>query len=195
MNKLTIAGLYILFAVIIALVAAYFIQNMIQGLSTFDVKTETSDIKDKAERAYRSARGQPDVVNAEIIEWVEKAAPDAMTFSYDNLDARFAQSADYFNDNGLKLFMGGLRRSRIIDMITLNKQSVAAILKAKPVIESQGFVDDRYQWMVSAPLVVTYSQGSKRYATGTLVNVVIVQSDDLKHKDGIAIDKWSAAPR
>lgn len=138
---------------------------------------------------------QPNLPMTYLLAWYSFAVTDIMTFGFNDYKTRLSMSSDYFTERGWKSFSKGLERSRIIEMVEVNKQYITAAPKGAPIIQSRRALDGRYQWVVEIPMVLTYMSGAKRSNSGLLVTAIIVRSDDPKHPYGIGIEQWIAMAR
>jgi len=138
---------------------------------------------------------KPHMTPAYINTWVALVLSDVMTFGFNDYKMRLSLASNYFTDMGWKSFTQALKRSRIIEMVEVNQQLITAAPKGAPVLQSEGLVNGRYQWVIEMPLILTYRSGSKTSRTGLLVTAIVKRSDDEKHPYGIAIDQWIAIAR
>ncbi len=130
-----------------------------------------------------------------FLTWAALAVSDAMVFGFNDYKMRLSLASDYFTEDGWKNFSDALKRSRLIEMVEVNQQIITAAPKGAPILQSQGVVGGRYQWVVEIPLILTYRSGAKTSNVGLLVTAIIVRSDDPKHSYGIGIDKGIAMAR
>ena len=138
---------------------------------------------------------QPNLPISYFLTWAALAVSDAMVFGFNDYKMRLSLASDYFTEDGWKNFSDALKRSRLIEMVEVNQQIITAAPKGAPILQSQGVVGGRYQWVVEIPLILTYRSGAKTSNVGLLVTAIIVRSDDPKHSYGIGIDKWIAMAR
>ena len=80
-------------------------------------------------------------------------------------------------------------------MVEVNQQVLSAAPKGAPILESEGLVAGRYQWVVQVPLILTYQSGARTQNTGLLVTVVVVRVPRLESPNGVGIEQWVAVPR
>ena len=64
-----------------------------------------------------------------------------------------------------------------------------------PVIQSEGIVQGRYQWVVQLPMSLTYQAGAKTRTDNLLVTLVIVRVPRLESPNGVGIEQWIAGAR
>ncbi len=138
---------------------------------------------------------QPNLSTPSLMSWVAQATTEVMTFGFNDYRRRLQESSRNFTKRGWESFTQALQRSRIIEMVEVNQQIITAAPKGAPVLESEGLVAGRYQWVVQIPLILTYTAGAKEYNTGLLVTVVIVRVPRLESPNGVGIEQWIAVSR
>ncbi len=138
---------------------------------------------------------QPNLSAPSLMSWVAQATTEVMTFGFSDYRRRLQESSRNFTKRGWESFTQALQRSRIIEMVEVNQQIITAAPKGAPIMESEGLVAGRYQWVVQIPLILTYMSGPKTYNSGLLVTVVVVRVPRLESPNGVGIEQWIAAAR
>ncbi len=138
---------------------------------------------------------QPNLSAPSLMSWVAQATTEVMTFGFNDYRRRLQESSRNFTKRGWESFTQALQRSRIIEMVEVNQQIITAAPKGAPVMQSEGLVAGRYQWVVQIPLILTYMSGAKTYNTKLFVTVVIVRVPRLESPNGIGIEQWIASSR
>lgn len=141
------------------------------------------------------ALNQPNLSTPALMSWVAQASTEVMTFGFNDYRRRLQQASKNFTRRGWESFTQALQRSRIIDMVEANQQVVTAAPQGAPILESEGLVQGRYQWVVQIPMVLTYQSGSKTRSDALLVTVVVVRVPRLESANGVGIEQWIAVPR
>lgn len=141
------------------------------------------------------ALNQPNLSTPALMSWVAQASTEVMTFGFSDYRRRLQQSSKNFTRRGWESFTQALQRSRIIDMVEQSQQVVTAAPQGAPILESEGLVQGRYQWVVQIPMVLTYQSGSRTRSDSLLVTVVVVRVPRLESANGIGIEQWIAVPR
>mgnify|MGYP003669856646 CR=1 FL=1 len=136
---------------------------------------------------------QPNLSTPALMSWVAQATTEVMTFGFNDYRRRLQESSRNFTKRGWESFTQALQRSRIIEMVEVHQQIVTTAPKGAPVLQSEGLVAGRYQWVVEIPLILTYRSGSKTQNTGLIVTVVIVRVPRLESPSGVGIEQWIAA--
>tara|TARA_R110001592_G_scaffold3525_14_gene19948 strand:- start:1781 stop:2464 length:684 start_codon:yes stop_codon:yes gene_type:complete len=138
---------------------------------------------------------QPNLSTPALMSWVAQATTEVMTFGFNDYRRRLQESSRNFTKRGWESFTQALQRSRIIEMVEVNQQIITAAPKGAPILQSEGLVAGRYQWVVEIPLVLTYRSGAKTSNTGLLVTVIIVRVPRLESANGVGIEQWIAMAR
>lgn len=138
---------------------------------------------------------QPNLSTPALMSWVAQASTEVMTFGFNDYRRRLQESSRNFTRRGWESFTQALQRARIIEMVEANQQVVTASPQGAPILESEGLVAGRYQWVVQLPLILTYQSGSKTRSDSLLVTVVVVRVPRLESPNGVGIEQWIAVPR
>lgn len=141
------------------------------------------------------ALNEPNLSTPALMSWVAQAATEVMTFGFNDYRRRLQEASRNFTRRGWESFTSALQRSRIIEMVEANQQVVTAAPQGAPVLESEGAVAGRYQWVVQVPLVVTYQSGNRTKNDNMLISVVVVRVPRLETPNGVGIEQWIAVPR
>src|SRR5262249_11842733 len=121
------------------------------------------------------ALSEPNLSTPALMSWVAQAATEVMTFGFNDYRRRLQESSRNFTHEGWQSFTDALQHSRIIEMVEQNQQVVTAAPEGAPILQSEGVVQGRYQWIVQIPLVLTYQAGSKTRSDSLLVTLVVVR--------------------
>jgi intracellular multiplication protein IcmL len=138
---------------------------------------------------------EPNLSTPALMSWVAQAATEVMTFGFNDYRRRLQESSRNFTRQGWESFTAALQRSRIIETVETNQQVVTAAPQGAPILQSEGIVGGRYQWIIQIPMVLSYQSGSKTRSDSLLVTVVIVRLPRLESPNGIGIEQWIAVPR
>ncbi len=137
----------------------------------------------------------PNLSTPALMSWVAQATTEVMTFGFNDYRRRLQESSRNFTKRGWESFTQALQRSRIIEMVEVNQQLITAAPKGAPILQSEGLVAGRYQWVVEIPLILTYRSGAKTSNTGLLVTVIVVRVSRLESSNGVGIEQWIAVAR
>lgn len=138
---------------------------------------------------------QPNLSSPALMSWAAQTATKVMTFQFNDYRPRLQESSRNFTRRGWESFTVALQKSRIIEMVDAKQQIVSAAPAGAPVLQDEGEVAGRYQWIVDLPLVVTYTAGENKTNTNLLVKLVIVRVPRLETPNGVGIEQWIAVPR
>ncbi len=135
---------------------------------------------------------QPNLSTPALLSWVAQSATEVMTFGFSDYRRRLQESSRNFTRSGWESFTTALNQSGMIDAIESKRQVVTAVPAGAPIMQSQGVVAGRYQWVVQMPMTLSYQVGSDRRARNILVNIVIVRVPRLESSNGVGVDQWLA---
>lgn len=138
---------------------------------------------------------EPNLSSPALMSWVAQSATEVMTFGFNDYRRRLQEASRNFTRRGWESFSTALQRARIIETVEVNMQVVTATPTGAPVIQSEGVVQGRYQWVVQLPMALTYQAGSKTRTDNLLVTLVIVRVPRLESSNGVGIEQWIAVAR
>lgn len=141
------------------------------------------------------ALNEPNMSVPALMSWVAQSSTEVMTFGFNDYRRRLQESSRNFTRRGWESFTQALQKSRIVEMVEANQQVVTAAPQGAPILESEGLVAGRYQWVIQLPMVLTYQSGSRTRSDSLLVTVVVVRVSRLESPNGIGIEQWIAVPR
>lgn len=140
------------------------------------------------------ALNEPNLSTPALMSWAARAATEVMTFGFNDYRRRLQEASRNFTRRGWESFSKALQQSRIIEMVNVNQQVITAVPRGAPVIEREGVVQGRYQWIVHLPMTLTYQFGSQRRSDSLVVTIVIVRVSRLESPNGVGIEQWIAVP-
>lgn len=176
-------------AILILLGAMYFVIHVHQPQDRYFATTEDGRLIPMV------ALNEPNLSPPALMSWVAQAATEVMTFGFNDYRRRLQESSRNFTRRGWESFTQALQKSRIIEMVEANQQVVTAAPAGAPILESEGLVAGRYQWIIQLPLVLTYQSGARTKTDNLLVTVVVVRVPRLESPNGVGIEQWIAVPR
>jgi intracellular multiplication protein IcmL len=138
---------------------------------------------------------EPNLSTPALMSWVAQASTEVMTFGFNDYRRRLQEASRNFTRQGWESFTEALQRSRIIETVETNQQVVTSAPQGAPILQSEGVVGGRYQWIIQIPMVLSYQSGSKTRSDSLLVTVVVVRLPRLESPNGIGIEQWIAVPR
>lgn len=137
---------------------------------------------------------EPNLSTPALMSWVAQASTEVMTFGFNDYKRRLQEASRNFTARGWESFTLALQRSRIIEMMETNQQVLTAAPQGAPVLQSEGLVMGRYQWVVQIPMILSYQAGQKTRSDKLLVTLVIVRVPRLESSSGVGIEQWIAVP-
>ncbi|MCB1533005.1 MAG: type IVB secretion system apparatus protein IcmL/DotI [Alphaproteobacteria bacterium] len=138
---------------------------------------------------------QPNLSTPALMSWVAQASTEVMTFGFNDYRRRLQESSRNFTRRGWESFTQALQASRLIETVENNQQVVTAAPQGAPILESEGLVNGRYQWIIQLPMVLSFQSGAKTRSDSLLVTVVVVRVPRLESPNGVGIEQWIAVPR
>lgn len=141
------------------------------------------------------ALSQPNLSSPALMSWVAQASTEVMTFGFNDYRRRLQESSRNFTRRGWASFTQALQASRLIETVEGNQQVITAAPQGAPIIESEGLVNGRYQWVIQMPMVLSFQSGAKTRSDQLLVTVVVVRVPRLESPNGVGIEQWIAVPR
>ncbi len=138
---------------------------------------------------------EPNLSSPALMSWVAQAATEVMTFGFNDYRRRLQEASRNFTRRGWESFSSALQRARIIETVEVNQQVLTAAPTGAPVIQSEGMVQGRYQWVVQMPMALTYQSGAKTRTDNLMVTLVIVRVPRLESSNGVGIEQWIAVAR
>ena len=140
------------------------------------------------------ALNEPNLSTPALMSWVAQASTEVMTFGFNDYRRRLQEASRNFTRRGWESFTKALQASRIIEMVEANQQVVTAAPRGAPVLEREGVVQGRYQWIVQLPMILTYQSGSLKRSDDLMITIVVVRVSRLESPNGVGIEQWVAVP-
>lgn len=137
---------------------------------------------------------QPNLSTPALMSWVAQSSTEVMTFGFNDYRRRLQEASRNFTRQGWESFTSALQQSRIIEMVEENQQVATAAPRGAPVLQSEGLVNGRYQWIVQIPMVLSYQSGARTRQDNLLVTLVVVRVPRLESPNGVGIEQWIATP-
>ena len=137
---------------------------------------------------------EPNMSTPALTSWVAQAASEVMTFGFNDYRRRLQEASRNFTRRGWQSFTEALQKSRIIEQVEASQQIVTAVPNGAPIVQSEGLVAGRYQWIIELPMIVTYQSGAKERTDRMLVTLVVVRVPRLESPNGVGIEQWIAIP-
>ena len=137
----------------------------------------------------------PNLSTPALMSWVTQASTDVMSFGFSNYRRRLQESSRNFTRRGWESFSTALGASGIVETVEARKQTISAVPAGAPILQQEGVVAGRYQWVFQIPLALSYEAGANRSTQRMIVTVVVVRVPRLESANGVGIDRWIAQAR
>ncbi|MFK7839048.1 MAG: DotI/IcmL family type IV secretion protein [Bdellovibrionales bacterium] len=138
---------------------------------------------------------QAGVTHDQVFSWLPLAVTEAMSFSFNDFEGRLKKASRHFTDDGYQSFRKALDRSRILEMVEVNKQVVRMVSASAPILIKEGVVQGVYEWTIEMPVVVTYFAGDKQRSDRLRLVLVVKRSNESQNEMGFGIRQWVAYKR
>lgn len=183
----------------VAMVLALIILALI-GVMVYVIKTNKTEYRyfattEDGRLIPMAPLDEPNLSSPALMSWVAQASTEVMTFGFNDYRRRLQEASRNFTRRGWESFSAALQRARIIETVEAAQQVVTATPTGAPVIQSEGIVQGRYQWIVQLPMSLTYQAGAKTRTDNLLVTLVIVRVPRLESPNGVGIEQWIAVAR
>jgi hypothetical protein len=123
-------------------------------------------------------------------EWASMAASDIMTFGFNDMDIRLAQTRKYFTPEGWASFGVAMDKSKLTEDMMKTQQIATAVPSAPAKLKKEGLIKDKPSWEVDVPLLITFRAGSDIRPVLKKVHLVIVTMPTRENPFGWGINQW-----
>lgn len=133
---------------------------------------------------------QPYLTIPELLQWVSYVLPRSFEFDFINYNEQKKAIAQYFTEDGMKVFLNQLNIYANYNKVQTYKMFVNAAPAGAPLIYNQGNLEDKsgvYGWMVNMPLVINYTGYSGASSQTLTLQVLVVRVSTLNNLNGVAI--------
>lgn len=138
---------------------------------------------------------EPNLSSPALMSWVAQATTEVMTFGFNDYRRRLQEASRNFTRQGWESFSKALERAHIIETVEQNQQVVTATPAGAPVVQSEGVVNGRYQWVIQMPMALSYQSADKVKNDMLLVTLVVVRVPRLESPNGVGIEQWIAVSK
>ena len=176
------------FAIILLIFAMYYIINVHQPEDKYFATTLDGRVIPMV------PLDRPNLSTPALVSWVAQAATETMTFGFADYQRRLQESSRHFTKAGWAAFAKELDNTQIIENVKANYQLVTATPLAAPQIQDERVINERYQWKVKMPLLLTYESKNSTRNDRWDVTLIIVRVPRLESPNGVGIAQWLAAP-
>jgi intracellular multiplication protein IcmL len=132
----------------------------------------------------------PNVNNQAILSWASQASVDILTFGFNDIGQRFAETRKNFTPEGWESFRDAAIRSGVMERVSNLRQIITAIPTGSPEMLYYGLIENKIGWIVRVPVVVTVRAGDQKNSSYLNVIMTIVKMPSFENPRAIGIDKW-----
>lgn len=138
---------------------------------------------------------EPNQSDSAVLQWANQAAIAAFSYNFLNYRTELQASSGFFTAEGWDQFLSALKDSNNLDAIKEKKMIVSAVATQAPVILQKGVMfNDRYEWRVQMPILVTYQSASEFSQQSNIVTMLITRVSTLNSPRGIGISQFVVGP-
>lgn len=141
-------------------------------------------------RAELMALDTPNINSETLLTWAATATTEIMTFGFNDIDRSFEKSRLYFSPEGWESFKKAMVESGVVENVINYQQIITSIPESKPVLLSEGIIDNKYGWIVGTKIVMTIRAGSKKATQLMDVKMVIVRMPTSENPMGLGIQTF-----
>lgn len=135
----------------------------------------------------------PNLTQQALLSWSIKAVTQIMTYNFANYNEKISAQRNRFLEESWKNFVTALYRNEAMEKFVDQQLVLTTAPSGTPVIISEGIVEERYQWVIQVPVVMTYvTNNNKSTQSRATVEMTIVRVSTFDNPDGIAIKTWRA---
>lgn len=93
----------------------------------------------------------------EITTWAQQTAAEVLSFGRDDYTQKMTSFRKYFVPQGWDLYIGYLKQTRAIEMISAEDYTMGAIVADVPEIVNQGTFNGAYHWILRMPVTISFA--------------------------------------
>jgi intracellular multiplication protein IcmL len=132
----------------------------------------------------------PNMGRAALSDWVANATSEILTFGFNDIDEKFAQSQRDFTPDGWKAFRKAVIISPLISDMLATQQILTTVPEYPPALKSEGMVDGVYSWTFEVPVLLTFRAGSDKRTRSKVVHVVVQKVPTADNPNAVGISEW-----
>ena len=138
---------------------------------------------------------EPNQSDSAVLQWANQAAIASFTYNFVNYRSELQAASGFFTAEGWEQFLTALKLSNNLDAVKDKKMIVSAVATQAPVILKKGvMLNDRYEWKVQMPILVTYQSASEFSQQSNIVTMLITRVSTLNSPRGIGISQFIVGP-
>ena len=132
----------------------------------------------------------PNMGRVALSDWVAKSVSEIMTFGFNDVNERFAQSRHDFTSDGWITFSKAVTSSTLIDDMMQLQQIVTSVPESPPILKQEGLINGRYSWVFDIPLLVTFRAGGAKQSRSKMVHITVERVPTSESPSGVGISQW-----
>lgn len=134
------------------------------------------------------ALDQPYLSNADLLQWVSNAMPNAFTYDFNYYNEQLQKKSEYFTSNGWQVFLNQLNIYVNYSMMQTNKVFVTGVPNSAPTIINQGLSSGKYAWWVQMPIDLNYDGYNPPMNRTLALQILVVRVPTLNNLNGVGIE-------
>lgn len=135
----------------------------------------------------------PNLTHQAVLSWVTTTVTQVMTYNFANFNQEIARNENKFLPGSWKQFVTALLEDESLTKFERQQQVLTTAPAGAAVIVSEGVEDERYQWVVQLPVIMTYATNNNRSTVRRqVIELTVVRVSTLENPDGIAIKVWDS---
>ena len=181
-----------LFKIIVIMWAIIFVLTVAFVYCVFEVRPQHRffSVNTNGSVGRMVALDDPNINNNSIISWASQAAVDVLTFGFNDLEMRFAETRKNFTEKGWESFRSAAMGADVMKNIKDRRQIITAIPAGPAEMLYYGIITGSYSWIVRVPTIISVRSGGQKSSSRVNVIMTIVRTPTRENPRAIGIDLW-----
>ena len=141
------------------------------------------------------ALSRPAMEDRAVLSWATTVATSAYSYDFVNWRSALSGLSPDFTKEGFSSFIGSLKASGNLKLVSDNRMVAAAVPTEAGVIVAKGLLKGVYVWKIQVPILVTYQAAKSSVSQNLLVTLMVVRRSVLSHPKGLAVAQFLAKER
>ena len=133
---------------------------------------------------------EPQLSDAQILNWVTAIGHDLFTFNYNNVDRNLENVANYFDRRGWQGFVDFLKQGPQIQRVKNDKLIVSSKPLRSPLLLKEIVSEGRYIWHIQAPILLVFENVNSSTQVNVTLDVFITRVPSTESSIGIKITSF-----
>ncbi|MEC4682269.1 MAG: type IVB secretion system apparatus protein IcmL/DotI [Nitrospirota bacterium] len=138
------------------------------------------------------ALSRPAMEDQAVVSWATTVATAAYSYDFVNWRSALSGLSPDFTKEGFGSFIGSLRASGNLKLVSDNRMVASAVPTETGVIVAKGLLKGVYVWKIQVPILVTYQAAKSSVSQNLLVTLLVVRRSVLSHPKGLAVAQFLA---